>query len=69
MIVKVNPVQIQSSFLHRIIFEKLKFGVVDFYHIKRHLNSKENPLENKGVSLEQGVMARDERSILIISLP
>jgi len=47
----------------------INLEIVEFFHVKRHLNSKANELANKGVTLEQGILFQDEGSISFKPLP
>ena len=53
---KENSNQVQFPILKRIIIQIGKFERIDFYDVKRYLNSKEDALENKGIYLEQGIL-------------
>lgn len=61
--IKENSMQSQSSILHRISLQIENFKVVEFFHVKRHHNSLVNSLANKGVSLEQGMMTQDDKTL------
>jgi len=57
----------QTPIIQRIKKKQIgKFETVKFYHVKRHLNSKANDLANKGVSMDQGMLAQDNRSGILI---